>query len=161
MNLNAFLFSHIKMINTRRTRRLIREGTAARTITALIAFMALLATVEATHELIVGTSEHEDGTTHEGLKVEDRSLLRKKGGRGSGSGSWNSKLTSAYVNGEYYGCLALSDDQLTTMKKSGLSCDYTVHQTDDEGDGYTLSYNYDDSKGDAADGSDASNGQAK
>lgn len=45
-----------------------------------------------------------------------------KGGKGSGSGS-------GWVDGEYYGCLALSEDEIYEMETHGhvVDCDYTIH----------------------------------
>lgn len=52
----------------------------------------------------------------------------KGGSHGSGSSS-GSGMSQAWVDGEYFGCLALSQDELTQMRSSGqyIDCDYTIH----------------------------------
>ena len=147
------------------------------------------------------------GPSYDGLETEARMLIAKAakvgGGQGSSSGSssssGNNMLSAAYVDGEYYGCLALSEEQQAELRKSGRSCDYTIHVYHDssrtgksknkngssgnsaaasdstgvdsdgstsataeagneagEGDGYTVSYYYEDNADStgASDGSD-------
>lgn len=88
------------------------------------------------------------------------------GGKSEGTGSSGSSLVDyAWVDGEYYGCLALSDEELSNLRSSGLDCDYVIHVDDSsrtgsnagdlssevqdaEGNesngGYTLAYSYND-----------------
>ena len=80
------------------------------------------------------------GPLDEDWQTESRMLIGKAkkvaGGKGSStgssSGSGSSMMSAAYVDGEYYGCLALSEEQQADLRKSGRSCDYTIHIHYDE-----------------------------
>jgi hypothetical protein len=125
------------------------SGIAAGTsITALVLLMLLAtgATVEA-HSASRG-GFHLNGAAYERRKPRSRILAGKgigdtagkagggkggtgKGGHGSTSGGSGSSIPSeAWVDGEYFGCLGLSEEQQANLTSTRQRCDYVIHVND-------------------------------